>query len=131
MPARILFVEDNVSLGENLCEIVGISGYDAAAVTCAEAALAEIATKRVDLVVTDHRLPEMTGASLLTTLRSIGNRLPAVIVTEWVSDDAAETARRTGTEVLSKPIDIKRLLSVIEKQLAGKASSITRRTPRH
>ena len=42
-----------------------------------------------------------------------------MVVSAWISEDAAETARRAGAiEVLSKPIDIKRLLSVFDHQLA-------------
>jgi DNA-binding NtrC family response regulator len=119
-PYRVLIVDDDKPLAENLCEIVEMSGYGALAVPSGEAALAAVVQKPVDFIVTDHWLPGMSGAALLLAVRSLGKRIPAVITTAWIADDAAETAWRSETtEVMSKPIQIERLLSVIRRALGS------------
>lgn len=117
-PRRVLIVEDDQSLAENLCEIVEMLGYDACAVPSAEAALVEIVQEHVEFIVTDHRLSGMSGAALLLAVRSLGKRIPAVITTAWVADEPIGTAWHSGmTEVMSKPMDIEGLLWVLRKTL--------------
>jgi DNA-binding NtrC family response regulator len=115
---RVLIVEDDPPLAENLCEIVELSGYDAFSVPSGEAALLEIVRDPIDFIVTDHRLPGMSGAALLFAVRSLGRKIPAVITTAWISDDAAETASGSGlTDVMTKPIDIEALIAVLHRAL--------------
>jgi CheY-like chemotaxis protein len=114
-PRRVLVVEDDPSLAENLQEIVEIFGCEPVAVPSAEAALAEIGARRVDFIVTAHRLPGMSGAALLAALRSAGRTIPSAMTT-WIADQETEDAFQSGlTEVLSKPIDIPRLRSLIRR----------------
>jgi CheY-like chemotaxis protein len=110
---RVLVVEGDPSLAENLQEIVEIFGHETVTVPSAEAALAEVDAGRFDFIVTAHRLPGMSGAALLGALRSAGKTIPSAMTT-WISDQETEDACQSGlTEVLSKPIDIPRLLSLI------------------
>jgi DNA-binding NtrC family response regulator len=123
-PRRVLIVDDNRILAENLCEIVELSGYDALAVPSAEAALAAIIREPVDFILTDHWLPGTSGAALLLAVRSLGKRIPAVLTTAWIADDPTETAGRSGmTEVMGKPIDIEAFLSVIRRALGPPPAS--------
>ncbi|HVV48353.1 MAG TPA: response regulator [Polyangia bacterium] len=122
---RVLIVEDDPALAENLQEIIGMLGHEAVAVPSAEAALAEIDEHHVDFILTDHRLPGMSGAALLRALRTTGRTIPSIMATAWIADPDADEASQAGlTEVLSKPIDIQRLLSLIRAAL-GPASSGT------
>lgn len=118
MPARILVVEDDVSLGENLCEILDLFGYVPVAVRSAEEALVELATSPIDLILTDFRLPSMNGSDLLARLRSLGHAIPAVLMSDWRADDAEEILR-SDVECVAKPLDIAGLLSSISRLLSG------------
>jgi CheY-like chemotaxis protein len=114
-PRRVLIVEADASLAENLQEIVEIFGCETVAVPSGEAALAEVAARRVDFIVTAHRLPGMSGAALLRALRSAGKAIPSAM-TAWIADPETEEASQSGlTEVLSKPIDIQGLLALIRR----------------
>jgi len=113
---RVLVVEADPSLSENLQEIVELVGCETVAVPSAEAALAEIGAARVDFIVTAHRLPGMSGAALLGAVRSAGRAIPSAMTT-WIADEETEDAHESGlTDVLSKPIDIPRLLSLIGRR---------------
>ena len=122
---RVLVVEDDPSLAENLQEIIESFGCETIAVPSAEAALAEIGARHVDFIVTAHRLPGMSGAALLHALLSAGKAIPSAMTT-WIADQETEDACQSGlTEVLSKPIDIPRLLSLIRRAPGPGASPPT------
>jgi signal transduction histidine kinase len=109
---RILVVEEDPLLRDNLCEIVSLAGHEPIGVQSAEEALAEIARMPADLVVVDQRLPDMTGAGLLETLHSRGSRIPAIILTGFIDDEAARAAERLGiARLAAKPSDIAALLA--------------------
>jgi CheY-like chemotaxis protein len=110
--ARVLVVAEDSSLRDNLCEMVTMAGHEPIGVPSAEAALIEIAAKAADFVVTDQRLPNMTGVGLLETLRSWGNSIPAVIISAWSDYEAADGARRLGTvKLVTRPSDIADVLA--------------------
>ena len=124
-PPRILIVEDDVHLADNLRELVELLGYHAIALTSAEEALVEVAEARVDFVVTDLRLPGMSGAEFLISLRALGKNIPSVITTAWILDAEAEAFSHSNeTEILSKPIDIQRLVSLMRGALEPRAQGI-------
>lgn len=117
-PCRVLIVEDDPPLAENLQEIVELLGYQTVVVPSAEAALTEICERRVDFIVTDHRLPGMSGAAFLRSLRATGRTIPSVMATAWIADPEADEAAQGGLmEVLGKPIDIPHLLSLLRTTL--------------
>lgn len=125
MPVRILVVEDDVSLGENLCEILGLFGYMAIPVRSAEEAMDQVAAATVDLIVTDLRLPQMNGAELLARLRSQGRVIPAVLMSDWNTregEDQVDEDQAGGwsnVELHAKPLDIADLLGSIGRLLSG------------
>ncbi len=123
MPARILVVEDDVSLGENLCEILGLFGYVPVLVRSAEEALDNAAGTSVDLVLADLRLPRMNGADLLVRLRSQARALPAVLMSDWTTHDPdlddCELRGQGELEFHAKPLRIAELLASIARLLDG------------
>ncbi len=123
MPARILVVEDDVSLGENLCEILGLFGYAAVRVRSAEEAIDQVSALAVDLILTDGRLPQMSGTDLLARLRSQGRIIPAVLMSDWKAneDEDGEHPARGRVEIAfhPKPLDIAELLHSIARLLGG------------
>ena len=69
---NILIVDDNRAFAENLAEIVGDAGVGAAKVAdSAKRALELVAASRFDALVTDMRMPNMSGAELIDRARQI------------------------------------------------------------
>ena len=115
---RVLIVEDDAALAENLCEIVNLAGYDAVAVPSAEAALSAILGEPIDFIVTDYHLSGMNGAALLLAVGALGRRIPAVLTTAWMAHGGGETdAVSGGTDIMTKPVDIEALLAVLRREL--------------
>jgi DNA-binding response OmpR family regulator len=115
---RILIVDDDVHLADNLAEIVTLAGYEAITVHSLEDALGEVGRRSVDVIVTDNRLSGMSGAGLVSKLRSHRKGVPIVLITAW-PEDGEGAASRDGavTRFVCRPIDVPRLLSTLRALL--------------
>jgi DNA-binding NtrC family response regulator len=121
---KILVVDDNVELAENLAEILGTVGYEAEVAVSAEAASAALVAGGCDAVITDFKLPGRSGAELIATLREAGNRVPVVVISAYTDPTMVDSAEAAGAvDVLPKPVDIGRLLGLLEA-LRGDADEI-------
>lgn len=111
---KILVVDDNVALAENVAEILEHSGYSTAIAASAEAALERMAQLDVTGLVTDYRLPGRNGAQLIAEIRRRGSVMPAVVMSAFADDDTIAEARTAGAlEVLAKPLEFERLMAVV------------------
>jgi DNA-binding response OmpR family regulator len=111
----ILVVDDHIHLAENLAEILEELGYEVAVATSAEAALERIGQGGVAALVTDYRLPGLSGAALIAELRRRKQDIPAIVISAFTDDETIATSRSAGAfEVLAKPVEIDRLLSLVE-----------------
>ena len=72
-----------------------------------------------ELVISDLRMPGVTGLSVLAGLREMGARLPFIIITGFGDPETHEAARRSGaTAVLDKPFEMSSLLALVRACLA-------------
>jgi len=115
---RVLIVDDNVDLAENLCEILEAEGCTCALAEDGEAALACLEDEAFDVVITDLKMEGMSGLDLL---REVGERWPqtaVIIVTAYAREPTVATARQEGAiDVLPKPIDLPSLLGTVRRLL--------------
>lgn len=79
MASSILIVDDEARLAEVLAVGLEGRGFEAAFACSADAALGHVATQRVDLVLTDLRMPGLSGQELLRRLRAEHPGLPVEI----------------------------------------------------
>ena len=112
---RYLFVDDNLDLAENLAEIVADHGAACELAGGGAEALARVERSRFDAVVTDMRMPGLSGAELVHAIRQVDPGLPAVVLTAHAGDADLAAARREGLlAVLAKPAPIGRLLALLD-----------------
>lgn len=112
---RLLIVDDNAALAENLKELFTEEGYDTVAVGTAKEAIAQ-AKRGFDLAVVDVRLPDMPGTTLLPKLRALQPRAEAVVVTANADLDSAIEAMKGGAfSYLTKPVRTEELLLTVER----------------
>jgi two-component system, response regulator PdtaR len=112
--ATVLVVDDNQDLAENIAEILGLSGFAALIATSGEEALDQALAEGLVLLVTDFRLPGMSGAELVQRLRETRQDLRAVVMSAYTDDLTIAAARSAGAAFLPKPVDLgalSRLLS--------------------
>ena len=113
--SRFLIIDDNVSFAENLAEIIGDLGDEAVVADCGTRALELVRQQRFDVVVSDMRMPEMSGIEVVRRIRQIDAGLPVVLVTAYSAeqDDLAQHAGLLA--VLPKPVPIARLLEILSR----------------
>lgn len=112
--ARYLLVDDNDLFAENLAEIIQDTGGVVDVVATAPAALERAARTRYDAIVSDMRMPAMSGAELVHRVRRLDPGVPAIVVTAYTNDDDLEAARQEGLlAVLPKPTPIGQLLKLL------------------
>ena len=107
MPAKdlkILFVDDDAvtcSVMQRNCSRVGYQcTIFQSPVTCLE----EFAENGADILVTDLRMPEMTGFELLQRVREIDTDLPVVVMTGYSSVENAVEAMKLGATDFTHPV---------------------------
>jgi CheY-like chemotaxis protein len=115
-----LLVDDNPEFLENLEEILSESGARIHAAASGAEALALARTHRFDAIVTDMRMPGMSGAEFLHQLRSIDACVPVILLSAYSPDAQLIEARRDGLlGILNKPAQIPRLLELLGSARRG------------
>jgi CheY-like chemotaxis protein len=113
---RILFVEDDAPTIDAVSRLLARAGLPVDTALSGEAALALVSGGfRPDLLVTDHRLPGLTGVELIRRIRKmLVQDLPSIVLT---GDTSAPDilASLDNCTVLQKPIDGHTLLACVER----------------
>ncbi|MDN3918655.1 sigma 54-interacting transcriptional regulator [Roseateles violae] len=123
MSAQLLLVDDDADLLKLLAMRLGAAGYQVATAANAEQALAQIAVKRPQLVLSDVRLPGRDGLALFDAIRERHPALPVILLTaHGTIPDAVEATARGVYTYLTKPFDGKALLDTIARALSLPAS---------
>ena len=118
MTQTVLIVDDEFGLADITADLLTEAGYDVALAINGKLGLASLATRRVDIVLTDLMMPVMDGPEMIRRMRAdpaLAN-IPAILMTALpevvpVGDSALHDA------VLVKPFTITELLEVIHRLL--------------
>ncbi len=120
MKTRILVVEDEDKLRRVLELQLRSAEFEVELAASAEEAIRK--ADRADLVLTDLRLPGMSGLELLATLRRQNTRTPIIVMTAFGSVETAVEAMKAGAfDFLMKPFSLDHLMAVIHKALDVRA----------
>ncbi len=112
--AHILIVDDEVRIGSLLADELGDAGHHARAVTSGADALAAVETAVPDIVITDLRMGEMDGMTLLRELRRRFPAVDVVVMTAYASIETAIATMREGAyDYIIKPFRNEEVLLVI------------------
>lgn len=121
MKARILIAEDEADLRDLLQDDLETGGYETALAIDGRSALAHLERQQevIDLLLTDVRMPGMTGDQLLARMRELRPEAPVVVMTAFGSvEQAVEMVKAGAFQYLTKPFQTDELLRVVEKALA-------------
>ena len=111
---RYLIVDDNRAFADNLAEILRDEGAEVTVVSGGAQALEAARAARFDALVTDMRMPVMSGARLVREIRASDRALPAIVVTAYTGENDLLAARQEGLlAVLPKPVPIPELLELL------------------
>jgi two-component system, NtrC family, response regulator AtoC len=116
--ARVLVVDDRAEMAEMIADDLRARGYDGVAVTSGREALHVLQTERVDVLVTDLRMPEIDGLSLLRSSVALDPSRPVIMMTAYGRLDTAMEATRSGAfQYLMKPFRLEALVRVLDQAL--------------
>jgi len=116
---KVLLVEDDDSMREAIERLLGAAGFECATYASAEAMLADSAGVDAACVVSDLKLPAMSGLELMAELRSRGWKSPMILITAHDAPGLREDALRRGaTSYLAKPFRGTVLLDAVNAALA-------------
>ena len=107
---RVLIVEDEDALRDLLKDELEDDGADVTTASSAEAAIEVLAQRRVDLVVSDLRLPGQDGQALLERTRAMEHPPAFIVITAFGTiDQAVRALKRGADDFLTKPLDLDHL----------------------
>ncbi len=116
--ARILVVDDEEQMRGLLAKVLDKSGYQVAACGDGAEALAVLEKEPMDLVVTDVRMPGMSGMDALKAIKELNPDTVVIIMTAFGSIDQAVQAVKEGAyDYINKPFKIDEMLLTIDKAL--------------
>ena len=125
--AKVLVVDDEPQLRNLLVDALSGPDIEITAASSGAEAVKLAADQDVDLVVADLCLGDCTGLEVIDRLRDGNVDLPAVVITgKGNSRNLTEASRRRPIELMTKPLDMDRLLSTIRSELRRRAHSRTR-----
>ena len=109
---RALVVEDANHVRAMLCDLLATWGWQADAALNGAQGLAQLERGGYDLLLTDFRMPGMTGLELVERVRALDADLPVIMLTaSHVDLDLA--CQRLRVTLLRKPLEIARLKSAL------------------
>jgi PAS domain S-box-containing protein len=115
---RVLVVEDNLALAENVTELLEDEGMEVLVATRGEVALGHAREHRIDLAIVDVRLPDVTGIELVAALRPMLPGGEVIFMTGNATLDTAIAAVREGVfAYVQKPFDPFDLLALANRAL--------------
>jgi two-component system, NtrC family, response regulator PilR len=116
--ARLLVVDDERSMRELLSIVLRREGYDVTLAENGRRAIELLERGRFDLLVSDIKMPDMTGVDVLRAAKRIDSDILGIMITAFASADTAIEAMRLGAhDYLSKPFDVDELKMKVRNAL--------------
>lgn len=124
LPRRILVVEDDEDMRENLRRILVGAGYEVSLAEDGARAIVLLRTEPCHLVLTDLVMPGMNGLELLKKIRQQDQNLPVVFLSAF--GDRATFAKATelgAVDFVTKPFRASSILGLIQRTLGTRSKT--------
>jgi DNA-binding response OmpR family regulator len=124
---HILVVDDHFEMLEFLRSMLELSNQDCEvlAVPSAEEGLLELRRSQFDLLITDVRLPGMSGFDLVRRVKALGREMPVIMITAYSSHQGKKEAADLGVyRYFQKPLDTDSVLTAVHTALHGESVTL-------
>jgi len=119
---RIFFVDDEAGVRRAVAKTLERLGSKVTCFARAVDCLERLRSKRCDLLITDVKMPGMTGLQLLAEAKRVAPWLPVLVITGYGDVPMAVRALKQGAlDFIEKPLDRKRFLWAVEEALQRSA----------
>jgi DNA-binding NtrC family response regulator len=115
---RILVVDDSKESREVCQRVLRKEGYEVQGVDNGKKALDELKATRFDLIITDLKMPEVDGISLLKKAKEIYPEIFVIVMTGYPDEESRIQAIKAGaSDYLAKPIEVSDLITTVKRCL--------------
>jgi two-component system, NtrC family, response regulator PilR len=115
---RILVADDERSMRELLAIVLRREGYDVLLAENGREAIALIEKEPIDLLISDIKMPDVSGVDVLRAAKRIDQDILGIMITAFASTETAVEAMRLGAcDYLSKPFDIDLLKMKVREKI--------------
>ncbi|MEW6412526.1 MAG: response regulator [Candidatus Zixiibacteriota bacterium] len=124
---KIIVVDDEKRMCDSLTALLSDEGYQVEAFQDPRQAAQAIRTSRVDLVITDIKMPEVDGLELLQIVKQVDLDIPVILMTGYASlDSAIQAITRGAYDYLLKPVEFTQLDLAVRRALDKRRSDLSR-----
>ena len=118
LPERILVVDDEPNMLGLFKKVLEKEGYEVVTASTGEEAVKKLGTEWFDLLISDLKMPGLSGLELLKRVKSLVPALPCIMLTAYGSIDSAVAAMKEGAyDYLAKPINNDEITLTVKKAL--------------
>jgi len=126
--ARVLVVDDEAQVRDSVARILRGRGYDVETATDGASALATIATRACDVIVSDISMPAMDGIALMRSVREVDLDTPIILLTGSPSLETAKNAIELGAfRYLTKPVNKDELETAVARATVARRVALLKR----
>ena len=116
--AKVLIVDDQISVIESFKEILKIKDYEVTGFESGHDAIASITKDKYDIAFVDLRMPEMDGIEVLKGIKEKDKNIEVIIVTAYASEESFANAITLGAmEYLRKPFLMGEVYALADRAL--------------
>ena len=118
MKPKLLIVDDEEHIRNGLKTALSLDGYDVEVAADGEEALKKLDMEDIDLLITDLKMPKLTGEELMKeTLRKYPH-IPVIVLTgHGTIENAVEAMRQGAYDFITKPLNIDKLSLIVKRAL--------------
>lgn len=125
MKLTILVADDEKNIREGLGRALELDGYDVLMAEDGKQAMDLLGKKPIDLVLTDLKMPRVSGEELLKHIAGTQPNLPVLVLTGHGTVENAVVAMRHGAyDFLTKPVNLDRLSLLVKRALEGRVLAL-------
>ncbi len=118
--ARILVIDDDYAMRAALAGSLESCGFEVATAENGAVALEVFRNGEFALVITDMRMPKMTGLDVLRAVKKVSPEIPVIIISAYGTvQDAVEAMKGGAAEFMLKPFSLEQLESKVKNVLAA------------
>jgi len=119
---HILVADDDAVIREGLRRVLGMQGYQVETQPNGRLAMDRLQESSFDLLITDLKMPGMSGLEVLQAVRVLQPEMPVILITGFAAvDNAVEVMKNGAADYLAKPFTNEEILAKVRKALDTRA----------
>jgi signal transduction histidine kinase/FixJ family two-component response regulator/putative methionine-R-sulfoxide reductase with GAF domain len=124
---KIVIIDDEKRMCDSLTVLLEADGYQVRSFQRSPEAVEAIRQERVDLVITDIKMPELGGLDILNVVKEIDEGIPVILMTGYASlDTALDAIGRGAYDYLLKPVEFAYLELAVKRALEKRRGELAR-----